>query len=390
MLLTRTDYCVSVTDLYVSVTDTRATPASSPRAPTTNELLALVQGRIRENAARYFPQFAGYRVSVRCTRLRAGSNPLYCCALHPDNGSLPSAELVIKFAPKPLRIEFDNLSLLYENRHDTPHGLLAPRPLDYFADLNALLTEKVGGQPLTRLVLRKLHVFASHTAREAIAERMRLCGKWLAHYHQLTRRPDAAPFDDRWMKRISRDTRDLEDLHLPPPVIEAARTTLSQLTEFRTHHLAPYAYKHGDFGFHNVHAGKDWVCVFDLNDHRPVCVYEDLARFLVTLETKNNWPRYPLFDRRLAAAMKTHFVNGYFESTQERSPVLLEGYALTHLLIHCAKQRRRVAARSRQLLPLFDAFRLRRFYAPRVLTQCALVDQLLSDEVDRTPVARHA
>jgi hypothetical protein len=354
----------------------------------TNEALLLVQKRIRENATTYFPALAGRPLRIRCRPLRAGSNPLYRCELGPGSGSLPRADIIIKFAPKPLRIEFDNLTLLYEHRSQIARGLVVPRPLDFFPDVNALLTERIDGEPFSRLVLRKLHVFASPRVRKSIAARIRLCGKWLAHYHRLTRRLDARPFEGKWMERVSREIDELEGIGFPQNAIDTARTTLSRLQEVGKCQLVPYAHKHGDFGFHNVHAGDDWVCVFDLNDNRPVCVYEDLALFLVSLETKNKWPRYPLFDRRLAAAMKPHFLQGYFESHQNSHRVLLEGYTLTRLLIHCSKQRRSVAARSRSLLPLFDAFRLHRFYAPRVLRQCELLDRLLLDEAHRPAVGR--
>jgi len=357
--------------------------------PLTIEKLALVQERIRVNAAKYFPHLAGREISVRCRRFPGGSNPLYCCELQPNNGPTPSAQIIVKFAPKPLLIEFDYLTLLYETRSEIASGLVVLRPLDFFPDVNALLTEKIGGEPLLRLVLRKLHRFAGHTERESIAARIRLCGQWLANFHRLTHGPNDAPFDEAWIDDVSGRIRDLERIGFSPLALRTARTILSSLHRFGHSRPAPYAPKHGDFGLWNVQAGDDWVCVFDLNDRRSVCIYDDLAFFVVTLEIINTWPRYPLFDRRAAVAMKGHLLEGYFGSNKRYSDVLMEGHMLKQFLFRCVRQRGDVAARSPMLLPLFDAVYLP-FYSQRVLRQCERIDRFLSDEVNRASVVRHA
>jgi hypothetical protein len=338
------------------------------------DTLGVLEARIRENAARYFPHLAGRDVTLRSIPLRAGSNRLYRCELQPGNGTGAPAELIAKFAPKPLLIEFDHFTLLGGHRSGV---LRVPRPLDYFPDINALLTEKVEGQPLSHLVWRDLHLFAGRRRRESIAGWMRLCGQWLANYHRVTRGADAAPFDHRWLGKATDTVGELESAGFPSRVGLAARRVLARLHESGTRTLAPQAHRHGDFSLANVHVGDRWVCVFDINDKSLECVYEDLSFFLVTLETVNKWPRHPLFDRRAAVAMKAHFLKGYFESEPDCSPLLLEGHVLKQLLFRCAKQRRNLRRGPRWPRVLFDATQLRRFYPRRVLQQCERLDRLL-------------
>jgi hypothetical protein len=104
--------------------------------------LTVLQSRIRENAAKYFPQFAGQHVIVRFARLPVGSDELYRYELHVDKGGSRRMEIIAKLARGSLSIEFDHLKLLYENRSDSTRTLLAPRPLDFSPDINALLMEK--------------------------------------------------------------------------------------------------------------------------------------------------------------------------------------------------------------------------------------------------------
>lgn len=351
--------------------------ASSPPRTSTSETLSLLEHRIRENAPRYFPELERRSVSVRSRRLPVGSNQIYLVELAAEGTAIPTQRVVVKIAPKPSRIEFDHFTLLYKNRTEATRALLVPRPLDFFADINALLTEHVGGEPLSHLVWRHLHVLAGRRRREALASWLCLSGAWLANYHRLTRAPDAPPFDDRWLAKTTAALHDLEEAGFPKPVIGLARRTLARLHDTRAGFTAPHAHRHGDFGLRNVHAGDGWVCVFDLNDNRVNCVYEDLSYFLVTLETMNRWPWHPLFDRRAAIAMKADFLAGYFGAPHRWSPLLLESHVLEHLLLRCARQRRAIAARSRALLGLFDAFQTKRTYPRRVLAQCNRVESHL-------------
>jgi hypothetical protein len=335
--------------------------------------LTILESRIRENATRYFADLAGRDVALRCTRLRAGSNRLYRWELQPSNGAGP-VELIAKFAGRPLFIEFDHLTLLSAHSSD---ALRVPRPLDFFSDINVLLTEKVGGQPLSQLVWRNLHLFAGQPQRDAIAGWMRLSGQWLANYHRLTRGPEAQPFDDQWMRKGTEAIRELEAAGFPADASAASRRMLARLHEAGTGILAPYAHRHGDLSLNNIHVDDGWVCVFDINDRRLECVYEDLSFFVVTLETMNKWPRYPLFDRRAAVAMRGRYLEGYFESDADCSPLLFEGHTLKQLLFRCIKQRSNLARRAPWLLPVFDAFQLKGFYPRRVLQQCRRLDRLL-------------
>lgn len=347
-----------------------------------------VYPRLQEHIAKYFPHLHGQPVIFRAAPIRAGSNTTYRVELHSAvTDRTPLAEVIVKFNPphKPQQIEFDHLKLLFEHR--TP-SLMVPRPLDYFPDLNALVTAKVGGEQLSKLILQHLHLLAGRQRRDWIASRLQLSGQWLANYHRLTQRSPAPPFTQEWVQASYALLDKLELAGFPRSALAAARDVFHRLHEFGKAQLTPYAERHGDYGLYNIHATNEGVCVFDFNDRRPECIYEDVSFVGVTLETMNAWPRHPLFARRAAIAMRKHFLIGYFGTIERCCATLLEGYALRHFLRLCLRQRQRLARRQGAWLIVFDALRMRGFYRRRVLAQCELIHRLLSSSPNLRPGPR--
>jgi hypothetical protein len=351
----------------------------------TPAMLESVAARVRARIASYFPgtplDSSSARVSIRPLG-ETSSYPLFLADAHAPDGT--ARAIVIKFAP----VFEENNEGLTEYRHlRTMHDRLGPggelrvpRPLDFYEDVNALLTERAGGERFSRRLLRDGGRLAGRDAVHRLEAGVRRCGAWLAVYHDATRQGEAAPFGDEFVARVDEKLALFTRHGFGSGSARRVLDTTRALREFGRDRRVAVADQHGDYGPQNAHVGEDFVCVFDLNYHASAPVYEDIDYFLVTLETMNPYPRQLLFDRRRVRALREPFLAGYF-GTHGRPPlaeVLLAGYYLKSLLFRCAKQRRNTAKRGRAALRFFDAARTRRYYPQRLEAQCNRVDALLA------------
>ncbi len=351
----------------------------------TAAMLGDIAERIRSRISRYFPETpldsASAQVSLR--RLgEASSYPLFLAETRAPDGT--ARAIVVKFAP----VFDDNNEGLTEYRHlQAMHDRLGPggevrvpRPLDFYDDVNALLMERVGGERLSRVILRDGGRFAGRDAARRLETTVRRCGEWLAVYHQLTRQGDTAPFGDEFVARVDEKIALFLAHGFGRATAARVRDSVRALHAFGRDQRVAVSDQHGDYGPQNAHAGDDFVYVFDLNYRTPAPIYEDIDYFLVTLETMNPYPHQLFFDRSRVQALRAPFLEGYF-GPGPRDPLLdiyLGGYYLKSLLFRCAKQRRNTSKRGRAVLFAFDTARVRRYYPRRLEEQCRRVGDLLA------------
>lgn len=364
-----------------------------------DEQITALLARMDEDLPRFFPHLAGKDRHIALTfDSRRSSYPLLGADVYVGESSLPAASLVAKFAPafednNEALTEFENLELMHE-RLGRDDRLRVPRPLAFYPEMNVLLTERVGGQQFSRLLLAS----ASHTARTPgahLVEAARLCGRWLREYHRATHTRSVHPFESDFEATVLDKVGQLVAHGFDSNLLPALVHTLAGLRQFGRTVEVPVARKHGDFGLQNVHVGDDWIAVFDLSYKVPAVVYEDVDYFLVTLETVNPYPRYPLFDRSKALLLRAPFLGGYFGddsgSALDRR-IVLEGYYLKNLVFRCSKQRRNMHRRSRMLGWVYDRMYVGGYYPVRIEQQCRHIDRLLRQRavqsLDRDPDSR--
>jgi hypothetical protein len=338
---------------------THSAPAGDPVARVDDDTLRVVAGRIAARACDYgLPRVAADRVTLRPFST-ASTYPLYIVEI--DAGSGAPQRLVVKFPPvfgahREGLAEFTNLRAMAA-RLGSSRELRVPRALDYWEDVNALVTEHRPGVRFSTRILSARR-FASSRSRDSLARTATLCGKWLRVYHETTSRGDGPAVDDRYRAVVERDL-DRKPARGPlaalrRPVREAVDCAASALSGRRV----PFAVRHGDFSPDNVHIDGEGICVFDLSHHAPAPVYDDVAFFLVTLDTMNPYPRYWAFDRRVARALASPFLDGYFgteRAARERTDDAIMGaYVLKNLLTRCLRQRGVAAAAGPLALAAFD------------------------------------
>ncbi len=341
---------------------------------------AEIESRILENASRYFPGLRPGGVVARCEPFRETSSyPLVRCALFDRDTGERRAGVVVKFPPtwsdnNEAETEFHHLTLMAGVVGTDDGPLRVPRPLDYYPDWTALVTEEVAGERFSRRLLRDASRFAGPETRRALAGCVRDCGRWLRAFHEATAAPGAPPFDAAFRAAVEERLGRLIPHGFPARSVRRILDTVDALVAWSTGRPAPVGDLHGDFGPQNVHTGKDWVCVFDLSYNRKAIVYDDVSYFLVTLETTSPWPRHPFFSRANALALREPFLDGYLgRAPGAEEAQMLEGYYLKALVFRCAKQRRNVASRGRVGAWGFDRVFVARRYPARLERQCARI-----------------
>jgi hypothetical protein len=344
-----------------------------------------IRQRVTEKAGEYFPGVDREKLESKCWPFSERSTyPLYLCRLSESDGAGPVAGAIVKFAPvypdnNEGLTEFEHLKLLHDQLgSDGP--LRVPRPLDFYGDVNALVTEEVSGERFSRILLRDTSLFTGGERRQTLHQTIDWCGQWLSRFHELTGRGEDNAFDDTFRSDIQRRIRVLRRFGFPVRTEKRISETIKALEEYGDRVHAPYADYHGDFGPQNVHVGDGWICVFDLSYARAACVYDDISYFLVTLETMNAFPRQPFFSRRNAMALRMPFLQGYFGvgPLARETQIFLAGYYLKALVLRCVKQRRNVRRRPLPVKIAFDKFRIGRYYPRRIEQQCDLILNLLA------------
>jgi hypothetical protein len=338
--------------------------------------LRIVAQRIAERAGAYGMASNGAR-SVTLKPFHAASTyPLYLAEI-PSAPGKPQ-RVVVKFAPifgqhREGQAEYKNLCAMAAKLGPTS-ALRVPRPLDYWEDVNALVTEHRPGPRFSDRLLATPW-FASARTRTALARTAEQCGAWLRLYHAATAIEDGPAVDDRFVMAVQRDLDRLPARGTLAALRAPIETLVAGPFQQLRGHRVPVSVRHGDFSPDNVHLDGAGICVFDLSHHATAPVYDDVTYFLVTLDTMNPYPRYWTFDRRVARGLADPFLGGYFgagRAQREKDDARVIGaHMVKNLLRRCLRQRQIAARAGRPGLAAFDALWVRSRYRELFARACA-------------------
>jgi thiamine kinase-like enzyme len=217
------------------------------------------------------------------------------------------------------RLEFDTLSYLYEKFRNVPECSVA-RPIAFFPEEMAVVTEEGEGKNLHQLIKRKAGLWCGGSDIELLTRHCRASGVWLRHFQEITaqQRQEALPVSDL-LGHVRTDLEECVAIGLPrADSIRLVTFCEDQLRRVEGRDFSVVGI-HPDFQPDNVLVSPAGVTVMDFTSFQYGSIYNDVARFLASLDflTKN-----PLYSRAKIQNLMAAFLRGYGWSQNELSPAL--------------------------------------------------------------------
>lgn len=291
--------------------------------------------KLMADPARYFPEAAGMPRVLAMTRQgrRLSEIARVDIALGPSTASIyvkvhrnPNAPL--SRLQRKARVEFETLRHLHERFGAVP-GCAVVRPIAFFPEHLAVVTEAGAGQNLHRLVKRHAAVWSGRAGQATAVEHCRMAGVWLCHFQAITDqgRQELLPVG-QLLEGIESDVALCVTLGLPPAdgdgLVDGAR---ARITALRDHRFAVVG-QHPDFQPDNVLVSPRGVTVLDFTSFQYGAPFSDVARFVAALEFLGKSPFYP---RRRLRNLGAAFLRGYGEGATATKPTMIL-YLIQHMV----------------------------------------------------------
>lgn len=199
--------------------------------------------------------------------------------------------------------EFDTLVKVHGALEEHP-GLSTARPIACYPELLALVTERVNGEPLDRLLSSLRGVPATRTI-DSLSSVMRAVGAWLAAF-QTTETAGGEISLDRLRTYLDARLRPLAEMAV---IDDDLRTGLLRYFDRQAQQIARAELAavpvHADFTPENVMVSPEGVTVLDFTMAKPGVRYLDLAHMFMHIETlkARPWFRPAVLDRQATALL---------------------------------------------------------------------------------------
>ena len=305
---------------------------------------ALIRERLSGRLGSYFPELADSAYELRLERQTEAAYSTVCIfRVGRDNDQQGRRYgLAVKiFLPRPElgdvgMAQYAALWSVWPAFKDY-RGFGVPRPLDYFADLHAMVTEEIAGESLQSLFSKHRWILGYSREFKFACHRS---GEWLSMFHNATR---CSPvFMDVGAKLASAklNLAELTRLNVPGSLCVRIESMLESAARKLNDVQPEAAMVHGDFTVDNVMIADDRIVALDLSGRDRNAVYHDLATFLNSLRLLElTWP----VAGYAARANSQAFVAGYFDRRHFNQTVLwfLRMAGLTATAVEIFGRRRR-------------------------------------------------
>jgi hypothetical protein len=210
------------------------------------------------------------------------------------------------------QIEADNLRSVHEVfSHKKLSGI--PRPIGDFAELGAVVAEKLPGIPLQSIIM-KAALLPSYSDLGALRESARATGEWLRRFHKATA-DMPAPFDgDGLLGDLEKLCANCRTSGLDETSVRTIMSGTKSILA-RTKKALPSSIVLNDFTPLNVMVSDNGVGFADLaRMTRRGSSFVDVALFLASVEALE---KYPFCNRAITAELQQQFLDAYGISPQD-------------------------------------------------------------------------
>jgi hypothetical protein len=273
--------------------------------------LEKIKARLGGNLGKYFPDSGAVPGSIELAGVsrRSYSNLYLFRTSRNANGG--ERGLAVKvFLPASggqdaARLQYAALTSVWP-AFRTSKTMTIPRPLDYFPELSAIVTERVQGRSLQQMFRTVPSLLGQETGMARLAEQ---AGRWLRKFHDATVL-SPGPLDvDNKLESLRANRRLLRGAGFSLELCGKLETVLDSLAkDVRNLDLA-VASVHGDFTVDNVLFDGERIIAIDLGGKDRNAIYHDIATFLNSLGLIGlTWP----VRRSVIEHSSQRFLAGYF------------------------------------------------------------------------------
>lgn len=293
-------------------------PETSNNAHATTSIpadAAQIQARLRRNLGKYFPEVANNQTPIELTQVsrRSYSNVyVFRTAAKGTKGEKGIAVKVFLPAsggPDAARLQYAALNSVWPIFRTLP-TMTVPRPLDYFPEFSALVTESIQGRSLH-------HLFRTFRSLPGIDKGvLRLvyqCGQWLRKFHDATAIGSETLNLDYKFGLIRPKLISLRSAGFRLDLCEELEGRLESLGDEIRRVKFPMAAVHGDFTVDNVLFDGERIVTIDLGGKDRNAIHHDISTFLNSLALVGlTWP----IRRSVLVKSRQQFLSGYFGSAE--------------------------------------------------------------------------
>ncbi len=207
-------------------------------------------------------------------------------------------------------LQYGTLKVLWPLFSDKCRGLTVPRPLDLFADLNAIVMEEIPGRNLKELIHRSRWYLGSHTL-----EAFKKSGMWLRQFHYFgnngNKDKDVLKFEEV-LEEIQEQLKRCVEHDLDQRLAADISNFLASEVHGIAQHEEPVSYLHGDFKIDNVVVSDQDVGAVDFSIRRRNLIHYDLASFCNSIDLIRMDPQHLWISNGFLGRAKEIFLLGYF------------------------------------------------------------------------------
>jgi hypothetical protein len=275
-----------------------------------------IQALLGRNLRRYFPESAGSRLPIELVQVsRRSYSDLYLFRT-PTSGAEGEKGIAVKvFLPASggrdaARRQYAALNSVWPVFRSLP-TMTIPRPLDYFPEFSALVTESIQGRSLQEL----FRTFRSLPGSDAgLVRLIYLSGQWLRKFHDATASaPGTMDVDDK-LASARANLGLLRSAGFQVELCAHLETRLDFLARDIRRLELPMAAVHGDFTIDNVLFDGKRLIALDLGGKDRNAIFHDISTFLNSLALIGlSWP----VRRSLIVRSREEFLSGYFGGAEQ-------------------------------------------------------------------------
>jgi len=223
--------------------------------------------------------------------------------------------------------EYDILKYLHDE-FVSLKGVNVVKPIALITEDNIIVTEEFGGVKLNKLVLDNIRWIPSKQKKGQIKKIFYYCGKWLKHFHKLTKKDGNEILTyDHFIKGIEKILSYPDEYGLTKDMHDKIHHFIEDKFSIINEKELELVGCHNDFNTWNILATDEEIRVMDFDRFSYSNKYEDYTLFIATLEGMKSIIG---MRHRNITLMQNAFIKGYGDEWIESD--IVDVYLLKNIL----------------------------------------------------------